>query len=230
MSYLEQLKTGDKSLYSDSFFSGDYNQSLYLVKANDDGSKKDKYYIWATTTIGNQEVKQGHIYFYLDHETKTSSFIGVKVTEKFRNLNIGSLLISSWIDICLNSGYNFLGVHEKQRKPFLLYLLKTYGFDILDQSMYSTRKDVISICRSPDFTDKRKLLLFRDSNHEKTFEGTKIFKTDNYEIIHDLSDSIYLDDVIMPIQNIKRDNVPYWLINYDKAKVKTKTILERHKK
>ena len=230
MSYIQQLNEGDKSLYSDRFFSGDYNQSLYIVKANDDGSKKDKYYIWATTTIGNQEVKQGHIYFYLDHSTKTSTFIGVKVAEKFRNLNIGSLLVSSWIDICLNNGYDFLGTHEKQRKPFLLYLLKTYGFDILDQSLYDTRKDVISICRSTDEKNNSKQLLFKDPRHEKVFKGTNIFKTDNYEIIHDLNSSIYLDDVIMPLQSLKRESIPYWLINQEKAKVKTKSILERHRK
>ena len=152
------------------------------------------------------------------------------MVEKFRDLNIGSLLVSSWIDICLNSGYDFLGVHEKQRKPFLLYLLKTYGFDVLDQSLYNTRRDVISICRSKDFDDKRKLLLFRDSKHEKAFEGMKLTKTDNYEIIHDIGDFLYLDDVIMPLQSIKRDSVPYYLINYNKAKVKTKSVLDRHKK
>ena len=230
MGYLDNLQESERSLYSDRFYSGDYSQSLYLVKARDDGSHKDKYYIWATTMIGGREVKQGHIYFYLDHENKMSSFIGVKVVDEFRNLNIGSLLVSSWIDICLNSGYDFLGVHEKQRKPFLLYLLKTYGFDVLDQSLYSTRRDVISICRSVDFDDKRKLLLFRDSKHQRAFEGMKLTKTDNYEIIHDLDGCIYLDDVIMPLQSIKRDNVPYYLINYDKAKVKTKTVFDKHKK
>lgn len=230
MGYFDKLNIGDKSLYSDRFCSGDFDQHLYLVKANDDGSHKDKFYIWATTMINGVEVKQGHIYFYLDRDTKTSSFIGVKVLEEFRNLNIGSLLVSSWIDICLNNGYDFLGTHDKQRKPFLLYLLKTYGFDILDQSLYDTRKDIISICRSKDIFDTRKLLLFRDSKHEKAFMGTNVCKTDNYDIIHDLDDYIYLDDVVMPLQNMKRDGINYWLLNYDKAKVKSKVVFNRHKK
>ena len=230
MGYLEELNPGEKNLYSDSYFSGEYDQSLYLVKARDDGSQKDKYYIWATTMMNGVEVKQGHIYFYLDHDTKTSSFIGVKVIDEFRDLNIGSLLVSSWIDLCLNSGYDFLGVHEKQRKPFLLYLLKTYGFDILDQSLYDTRRDVVSLCRSNDYSDRRKLLLFRDKKHEEIFVNSKVFSTNNYEIISDVGDYIYLDDVIMPLQSFRRDNVPYYLLNYDKAKVKTKSVLERHKK
>ena len=56
------------------------------------------------------------------------------------------------------------------------------------------------------------------------FKGTNIFQTDNYEIIRDLSSSIYLDDVIMPLQSFKRDNIPYWLINHEQAKVKTKKV------
>ena len=229
MGYLD-LDCNEKKLYSDSYYSGDFDQNLYLVKAKDDGSHKDKYYIWATTKINGVEVKQGHLYFYLDHDTKTSSFIGVKVVDEFRNLNIGSLLISSWIDICLNSGYDFLGVHDKQRKPFLLYLLKTYGFDILDKSLYDTRKDVISVCRREDYDDKSKLLLFRDFKHEKAFLGTNIYKSDNYEIIHSLDNVIYLDDVIMPLQGMKKNQVPYWLLDYDKANVKVKSIFNKHKK
>ena len=33
MKYFEQLNIGDRSLYSDKLFSGEYNHSLYLVKA-----------------------------------------------------------------------------------------------------------------------------------------------------------------------------------------------------
>lgn len=230
MNCFDKLNNGDISLYSDSFYSGDYNQCLYLVKANDDGSKRDKFYIWATTKINEQEIKQGYLYFYLDKDTKTSSFIGVKVLDDFRNLNIGALLISSWIDLCLNNGYDFLGVHEKQRKPFLLYILKTYGFDVSNQSLYDTRKDVISICRREDFADKSKLLLFKDSQHEKVFMGTNIYKTDNYEIIHSLDGAVFLDNVIMPLQGMKKNQVPYKLIDYEKANVKVLSIFNKHKK
>ena len=73
--------------------------------------------------------------FYLDKENKTSEFIGIGVAPEYRDLNIGSFLIASWIDLCLNNGYDFLGANKKQRKPFLLYLLKTYGFEIFDKSI-----------------------------------------------------------------------------------------------
>ena len=63
-------------------------------------------------------------------------------------------------------------------------------------------------------------------------EGTKISVPGGNKNIEDLNvgDYIYLDDVIMPLQSFRRDNVPYYLLNYDKAKVKTKSVLERHKK
>ena len=129
MGKLENLETGDKFLYSDKYFSGDYNQELYIKRSEDDGSNKPKYFINAYSNINGEIVRQGYIYFYLDEKTKTSSFIGVKVEDAYRDLNIGSFLIASWINLCLNNGYDFLGVNQKQRKPFLLYLLKTYGFE-----------------------------------------------------------------------------------------------------
>lgn len=57
MSYFDRLDFGDKSLYSDSFFSGDFEHKLYLVRSNDDGSGKPKFYIWVTTMINGVEIK-----------------------------------------------------------------------------------------------------------------------------------------------------------------------------
>ena len=37
---------------------------------------------------------------------------------------------------------------------------------MLDQSLYDTRRDVVSLCRSNDYSDRRKLLLFRDKKPE----------------------------------------------------------------
>ncbi|MBE6148401.1 MAG: hypothetical protein E7167_02780 [Firmicutes bacterium] len=230
MGKLENLESGDKLLYSEGFFSGDYNQDLYLKKANDDGSNRPKYYISVHSIIDGKLVQQGYIYFFLDYEAKTSHFIGVKVDEQFRNLNIGSFLVASWIDLCLNNGYDFLGVNPKQRKPFLLYLLKTYGFEIMDKSLYLTRPDVISIYRSSDFTNKNKYLLFKDKKHEKTFEGTNIFRADNYSIIHHPTDMIHLDDVILPLQNMKRNAVDYELLDQELAEAKVEDVLSKHKR
>lgn len=228
MSYFDKIDIGNKSLYSDRFYSGEYDQNLYLVKAKDDGSNKPKFYIWVMSNVNGEEVKQGYLYFYLDLENKTSSFIGVKVIDEFRNLNIGSLLVSVWIDLCLNNGFDFLGVNEKQRKPFLLYLLKTYGFEILDKSLYQSSRDVISICKREN--DLSKLLLFKDSKHENVFRGTKIFNTDNYEIIDSFDGVCHLDDIIMPLQDLRRKHVDYRLLDFDRANVKVKRVLDNHRK
>ena len=109
MKYFEQLDTSVKYMYSTEYFSGDYNHNIYIMRAKEDDSRKPKFYIRATSNINGEEVIQGYMYFYLDYENKTSDFIGIKVHEQYRNLNISSLLISIWIDLCLNNGIDFLG-------------------------------------------------------------------------------------------------------------------------
>lgn len=230
MGKIENLEIGNRLLYSEGYFSGNYNQDLYIKRSNDDGSNRPKYFLSAFTNLNGELRQQGFLYFYLDHDTKSSYFIGIKVEEPYRNLNIGSFLVASWIDLCLNNGYDFLGVHEKQRKPFLLYLLKTYGFEILDKSLYDTRPDVISICRDKDLERKEKLLLFRDSKHEQTFMGTNIYKTDNYKIIHSPEGIIHLDNIILPLQSRKRNQIQYELLNQELAELKADTVISRHRK
>lgn len=230
MGKIENLEIGNRLLYSEGYFSGNYNQNLYIKRSNDDGSNRPKYFLSAFTTIDGELRQQGYLYFYLDHDTKSSFFIGIKVEEEYRNLNIGSFLVASWINLCLNNGYEFLGVHEKQRKPFLLYLLKTYGFEILDTSLYDTRPDVISICRNKDLERKEKLLLFRDKKHEQNFIGTNIYKTDNYKIINSLEGTIHLDDIILPLQSRKRNQVNYELLDQELAEIKSDSVISRHKR
>ncbi len=228
MGIIEKLNEGDSKLYSTGYFSGEYNQDLYLKKAVMDNSNRPKYYINVFSSINNELVEQGYLYFYLDYEKKSSHFIGVKVKEKYRDLNIGSFLVATWIDLCLNNGYDFLGVNPKQRKPFLLYLLKTYGFEILDKSLYETRPDVISICRNTDFNDKNKYLLFRSKKHEEVFTKTNIYQTDNYKIINSLEGMIHLDNIILPLQSRKRTQVDYELQEKELAETKSETVISRH--
>lgn len=230
MGKLENLEIGNRELYSDGYFSGNYNQNLYLKRAVDDGSNRPKFYISVFSNINGQLIHQGYLYFYLDYKAKASYFIGIQVEPEYRNLNIGSFLVASWIDLCLNNGYDFLGVNQKQRKPFLLYLLKTYGFEIFDKSLYDIRMDVITICKSVNPDDKRKFLLFKDSRHEKIFIKTNVYKTDNYEIVHNQSDVIDLDSVILPFQGMKKNSVNYELLNRDLAEARTEIVLSRHRR
>lgn len=230
MGVIENLEAGERKLYSTGYFSGDYNQDLYLKKTAKDASNKEKFYINVFSKIDEKLVDQGYLYFYLNFTEKTSQFIGIKVKEQFRNLNIGSFLVASWIDLCFNNGYDFLGVNAKQRKPFLLYLLKTYGFEILDKSLYESRPDVISICRSTDIIDKNKYLLFKESRHEDIFTKTNVFKSDSYKIIHTKEGMIHLDDVTLPLQSRKRTQVDYELRDRLLAETKIEEVISRHKR
>ena len=230
MDTFKQIPEGEEIIYKDDVFSGNYDQKLYLRSSFDDGSHRPKFYINAFSPIGDRLVMQGYLYFYLDHEQKRSDFIGIKVNPEFRDLNIGSFLVASWIDMCLNNGYDFLGVNPKQRKPFLLYLLKTYGFEILDKSLYETRPEVITICRSLDSLDKTKYLSFKDPKHEKVFVGTNSFKEDNYSIIHTMSGFVSLDNVLLPLQSQKRLRADYQLLDRDIAEVKSESTIRNHTK
>ena len=224
------LEEDKKVLYSTDYYSGDYSHELYIKKAIDDGSNKPKFYIRAYTRINGELVPQGYIYFYLDYENKTSNFVGVKVLDEYRNLNIASLLISSWIDLCLNNGFDFLGLNRKQRKPFLLYMLKTYGFEVQNKKLYDKRDDVITICKSKNPEDLSKLLMFKSPKHEFNFIHTNVYKTDNYVIIHSDKDIIMLDHIILPLQDSNTNPIDYTLTDYDFAKARTQMVLSRHRK
>ncbi len=229
MNSLNNLTEGEKKLFKDGFYSGDFDENLYIKKAIDDGSGKPKFYISVYTNINGDLILQGYLYFYLDFENKQSNFIGIMVNKEYRNLNIASFLVANWIDLCMNNNYK-LGVNDKQRKPFLLYLLKSYGFEILDTSLYETRPDVITVCRSLDFSDKRKMLLFKDSMHENNFIKTNIFKEDNYEIIHSNEGIIMLDNVILPLQNRHKNSVHYELLDELLAEYKVQNTISKHTK
>ncbi len=45
MNKLENLNMGKNTLYSSGYFSGDYNQDLYLKRVNNDTSNQPKFYI-----------------------------------------------------------------------------------------------------------------------------------------------------------------------------------------
>ena len=224
------LEEDKKVLYNTDYYSGDYSHEFYIKKAIDDGSNKPKFYIRAYTRINGELVPQGYIYFYLDYENKTSDFIGVKVLEEFRNLNIGSLLIASWIDLCLNNGFDILGLNRKQRKPFLLYMLKTYGFDVKNKKLYDKRDDIITLCKSRDPEDLSKILIFKSPKHEFNFVHTNIYKSDNYVIKHDSNGLIMLDHIILPLQDSNTDPIEYKLQDYEIAKLKSQMVLSKHRK
>lgn len=227
MSILKNMNPKDQIIYDDRAISGNYDQTLFLKRAMGNPNEDPIFYIRAYGKTNDELVPQGYIYFHLNHETKSSSFVGVKVEEEFRNLNIASFLVASWIDLCMNNGYDFLGVKQKQRKPFLLYLLKKYGFEVLDKSLYETRPDVIAICRDYQYP-KQKLLLFKDQKHENAFAKTNVFKDDNYQLVRDTHGIVVLDNIILPLQGQKKANVNYSLLDEVLATEKTESTLKSH--
>ena len=227
--FLDKLKEDKNIVYSTDYQSGNSRHVLYLKKALDDGSGLPKFYINALTMIKGKLVRQGFIYFYVDTVKRTSHFIGLGIEDEFRNLNIGNLLVAMWINFCFDNGLDFLGTNKKQRKPFLLYMLKKYGFDIPDVSLYDTSRDVISLYQNIDFDDKRKLLLFRDEKNGKKFSTMNIYKSDNYEIIRSSSGMIFLDRVIIPLEKVKdKEAVRYSLRDSELAKRKCSLVLDNH--
>ncbi len=228
MDFFRRLKFDERVLYSDKCFSGDYNQFLYLKRSVDDGSNRPKIYINLFTKVADTLMLQGYLYFYLDFELKKSYFIGLVVKPEYRNLNIGSFLIATWINLCIDNGYDFLGINQKQRKPFLIYLLKTYGFEISDLSLYSTSDDLITILHN--LRNNKKIIMFRSYMNELAFRGTNVYKADNYIIVHNPSGLVKLDDIILPFQNRRKINLDYELRNYDLGLAKAKMIISKHTK
>lgn len=221
MKLIEQMPFGKNVLYKDGYYYKGIEQRIFFQKAIYPANNQIQYFF--KLFIINQEKLccQGYIYFYLNDILKTSDFIGVYVKDEYRNTGLASLLVASWIDFCLNNGYNYLGTNKKQRKPFLLYLLKIYGFEILDISNYETSKSVIHICQSNQ--DLKKYLLFENNRQKERFEHGKIYLEDNYQIIDKLSkDMVMLDKVIL--------SAPYYMIDQNKGEKKSILTLKNHQR
>lgn len=221
MIFLEGIPYGKNILYQDGLEYKGIKQDLYFQKTYFKETGKTQYFIKSFIKDNGSFTCQGYIYFYLNDDSKASDFIGVFVKKEFRNSGLASLLVASWIDFCFNNRYDFLGTNKTQRKPFLLYLLKTYGFEIFDETIYSKSPNTIQICRS-NF-DSTKYLLFKNTEAKEFFMRGKIAQEDNYMAIDELMPGMsYLDSVLL--------SQIYHLENYTRASEKTQLVLNRHKK
>lgn len=184
-------------------------QRLYISKSLYKNINCDQYFIKAYYIENGNLICQGYIYFYIDSNTKTSSYIGTYIKPEFRNSGLASLLTSSWIMFCLDNDIYNLTTNKKQRKPFLLYLLKTFSFEITNKEKYNLSNYTISICKKDN--DLTKYLLFKNNIGEQNFKKGNIFKEDNYHILNSLSDDAkILDNVILSsIYNIQDSNFSY---------------------
>ena len=172
-------------------------QKIYLQKTKFTVANKDHYFLKLVkeTEYGNHSC-QGYIYFYLDLLNKKSDFIGVYVDNKYRNEGFAQLLISYWISFCLDNNIYDLKTIQKQRKPFILYLLKKFKFDLLNIESYEYNPNIISICKKDN--DFNKYLLFKNQKQGQTFMQGSIKQGDNYFILDKFTDDItILDKVIL---------------------------------
>lgn len=188
----------------------EHKQRVYLQKTQFKVKNKDHYFIkLLKPSIKGNLLCQGYIYFYFDLLKKESNFIGVYVDEKYRNQGIAQLLISYWIIFCFDNGIYNLDTNIKQRKPFILYLLKKFKFDILNINEYETSPNTISICKKENSLNK--YLYFKNIDQKETFIKGNIKNEDNYIILDKITDEVeVLDRVLLSTPYISKEtNIAY---------------------
>lgn len=197
-----------------------YLQKIIIKKVYSAWDNKDHYFIYLEkiNPDGNYE-KQGYLYFYYNEQDKRSEFIGLYINPKYRNQGFASLLISCWIRICIDNELSIIRTIQKQQKPFLIYLLKLYYFELQNKELYKIHSSLIDICKKEN--DKTKYLYFHNSIQAQQFSKGKIYQEDNYQILDDLPEDLkILDSVILQ----KR----YYLQDKNEAYIKSMRIKEKY--
>lgn len=172
---------------------------------------------------GEDEVVRpiAYIYFYLDFEKRETRYIGTYVEDKYRNKGLASLLTALWTYISLDNSFYNCTTNKKQRKPFLLYLLKLYGFEIEDIRNYDTNLHTIYICKD---NNDNKCLYFKDAGQALSFSDSHNMQKDNYQVI---SQSTFNSGGIEVLDKIIL-SIPYYLQDLDKAYTRSRRILDKH--
>ena len=184
MSILDRVEYGIKGLKIDAIpASNSCYYSVNLEKTYFKQINATQYFIkiyWNDLSGSHSRENMGYIYFYLDATSKTSSYIGTFVKPEYRSLGLASLLTAYWIKICLDDGYDFLTTNKKQRKPYLLHILKKVFFEIDDPERYRLSKHTIHICKDEE---GQRFLLFKNDKFARSFQKGKIYRGDNYKIV-----------------------------------------------
>ena len=194
----------------ETFYINNEIRRLYLEKTHFNCKGMDQYFLKLYSLNPNGSYKcDGYIYFYLDEVKKESTFIGIYVKPECRNIGIASLLVSSWLKKCMDYGYQNFTTNKKQRKPFLIYLLKKMGFEINDITKYELSDFTIGLYQSPE--NYEKYLSFKAAKYAEIFMRGSIAKEDNYCLLPNEQDSfIFLDQILLSnIYTLQDDNEAY---------------------
>lgn len=220
MQSIEKVEYNRKLLLLKDLVCIDCNQRLYIEKSFCKQTNSDNYFIKAYKLENDCLICQGYIYFYIDKKNNSSTYIGTKVKEEYRNKGVASLLTSSWIKFCLDNDIYNLNTNKKQRKPFLLYALKTYSFELDDVNKYAYSKFNIHICKKED--ELTKYLFFENLRQKENFMSGKIYSSDNYQVLDETDQNTRKLDTIL-LSNI------YYVQDNDFAYDKSAKVIDRYR-
>ncbi len=208
MSFLENIPYKESLTLKGSSSIQTNKPNITITRYHCDCDIYDRYHLRANMRGNDNRIQnQGYLYFYINPEQRQSKFIGVGVSEQYRNRGIASLLISSWIMLSLDEGFSKMSTIAKQRKPFPLYILKKYDFELNDSNKYQTSPKVVHICKKEN--DDKKYIMFQNKQEEIRFRNSNIMKTDNYMIVDSQENSSIIDQVVL--------DTPYYLQNNERA-------------
>ena len=183
-------------LITNKYFFENVNQKIFLEKTLNKSDNKDQYFLKLYLQFPNGSLLcQGYIYFHINFENKESDFIGIYIKPEYRNKGLASLLLSNWMQLSFENDIYRFSTNKKQRKPFLLYLLKTYSFEIEDITKYDWSKWTIDICK--DSENNTKYLMFKNQLHKDQFLQSPINIHDNYCVLDELKGSITKIDSVL---------------------------------
>lgn len=207
---------GEK-LVLDEFLFNDELQKIILTKKATNARDNFILYSYSYDNMYNPSL-QGYMYFSINLDNNSSSYIGTYVNPKYRNSGVAQMLNATWIKFCLDNGIEYLKTNIRQRKPFSIYLLKKYNFEIKDLDDYIDRS--IYICKRNQ--DDAKCLVFDSERQKKIFKASNIYKDDNYVVLDNTENVLVLDKVIL--------NHTYYLDEKDNENAYQKALKIRDRK
>ena len=216
MTTLSDLAYDEKGMLIDIITINDRTKLTVNLKKTFYGENGQTYY-FINLFLNSKGVHKniGYMYFMLDVEKRISYYVGTYIKPEYRSCGFASLLTSYYIKTVLDDDYEQLLTNKKQRKPFILYTLKRYSYDLLESDDCQESPYKIYICKKSN--DLTKYLIFESERHRSSFMAGKVCKGDNYSILPTLlgdkpDDIEVLDYVIQSrIYELQDNNKGYHL-------------------